>query len=60
MPDDRLWTVNEVAAYLGVHRATVYTLAIRWVKVGRCRRYNPADVRTYVTLNSWGTTRATA
>ena len=48
---DRLWTVDEVARYLGVSRATVYRLPIRFVKIGKSRRYDQADVRHYLMLN---------
>jgi excisionase family DNA binding protein len=47
-----MWTVNDVAAYLRIHRATVYRLPIRFTKVGNGRRYDPADVRQYLALNA--------
>lgn len=52
MSDDRLWTVLEVAAYLHVTRVTVFRLPIRYSKIGKARRYDPADVKLYVQLNS--------
>jgi len=52
MTDDRLMTVDEVAEYLHVSRALVYRLPIRFSKIGGARRYDPADVRAYVTLHS--------
>jgi predicted DNA-binding transcriptional regulator AlpA len=50
--DDRLWTVEDVMAYLGVSRALVYRLPIRFSKIGGTRRYDPADVKGYVALRS--------
>jgi hypothetical protein len=50
--DDRLWTVDEVARFLHVSRALVFRLPIRFSKIGRTRRYDPVDVRAYVTLTS--------
>lgn len=47
--DDRLWTADEVARYLGIHVQTVYrkvragTLSV--VRVGRLMRFRPEDVR---------------
>lgn len=50
---DRLWTVHDVSAYLGVPVETLY----RWRKnrtgppaarVGRHLRYDPVDVRAWV------------
>lgn len=61
---DTLWKVLEVARYLGVSRATVYRLPLRFTKIGRNRRYDPGDVRQYVQLNesraSLGANRKTA
>lgn len=51
---EQLWTVMDVAAYLRVSRSMVYTLPIRWSKIGNARRYDPADVRLYVHLNQRG------
>ncbi|MFE9204696.1 helix-turn-helix transcriptional regulator [Micromonospora sp. NPDC007230] len=57
--DDRLWSVDDVAAYLRVPVETLY----RWRKVkygppaarvGRHLRYDPADVR------GWFKTQAAA
>lgn len=50
---DRLWTVEDVSAFLGVPVETLY----RWRKlrygppaarIGRHLRYDPADVRSWV------------
>lgn len=49
---DTLWTVDDVAAFLKVSRAYVYRLPIRFAKLGRSRRYDPADVKLYVELQS--------
>lgn len=49
---ESLWTVSDVARYLGVHRATVYRLPLRFSVVGRSRRYDPLDVRQYLALNA--------
>jgi hypothetical protein len=49
---DTLWTVEDVMAYLRISRAMVYKLPIRFSKIGRARRYDPADVRGYVAINS--------
>lgn len=53
LPEDRLWTVQDVAYYLGVPVDTVY-----WWRgegkgpmgrrVGKRLRYRPADVRLWV------------
>ena len=45
-------TVEEVAAYLRVSRALVYRLPIRFSKVGSKRRYDMADVQSYLALQS--------
>ena len=45
---DRLWRVEDVARYLGVHERTVYRLPVRYLKIGGARRYDPADVRQYL------------
>jgi excisionase family DNA binding protein len=52
----QLMTVEEVAAYLRVSRAMVYRLPIRFSKVGSKRRYDMADVQSYLTLQSSRTT----
>jgi excisionase family DNA binding protein len=48
-----LWTVAEVAAYLGVPPATLYQWRYRRTgprasRVGRHLRYDPADVRAWL------------
>lgn len=52
MTDEPLWTVEDVAEYLGISRATVYKLGLRFSKIGAQRRYDPADVKAFVALNS--------
>lgn len=46
---DRLRTMREAAAWLGVSTRTLYTLttagAVRSVRLGRSVRYDPADLR---------------
>lgn len=49
---DALWTVEDVMAFLKVSRALVYRLPIRYSKIGGTRRYDPNDVRAYVTVRS--------
>jgi predicted DNA-binding transcriptional regulator AlpA len=49
---DRLWTVNDVAGFLGVPVATLYQWRHRRIgppaaKVGRHLRYDPAEVRAW-------------
>ena len=49
-----LWTVDEVSTYLGVPVATLYQWRYRRTgpraaRVGRHLRYDPADVRAWVT-----------
>jgi predicted DNA-binding transcriptional regulator AlpA len=53
MPEDRLWTVNDVSYYLGVPIATLYQWRClgrgpRAQRVGRYLRYLPADVKAWV------------
>jgi excisionase family DNA binding protein len=50
---ERLLTATQVAAYLAVHRSTVYRLAgapggIPCVEIAGAVRFRPADVRSYV------------
>jgi len=50
---DRLWTVDDVAEYLGVPRGTLYQWSSRGLgptprKVGRHLRYRPEDVEAWV------------
>ncbi|MFF4990263.1 helix-turn-helix transcriptional regulator [Streptosporangium saharense] len=50
---ERLWTVDEVAVYLGVPAATLYQWRCRRIgppahRVGKHLRYLPEDVRAWV------------
>ncbi|MDH6465796.1 excisionase family DNA binding protein [Micromonospora sp. A200] len=50
---DRLWTVEDVSAFLGVPVGTLYQWRHRRfgppaAKVGRHLRYDPQDVRSWV------------
>lgn len=54
MTDDRLWTVTDVAQFLGVHRSTVYSL-VGLLPIALCPgskrplyRWVPAEVRAWV------------
>lgn len=54
---DRLWTPDDVAAFLGVPKATVYKwrnqgTGPRTLKVGRHLRYLPAEVLAWATAQS--------
>jgi excisionase family DNA binding protein len=51
--DERLWSLQETAAYLGVPVQTMYQWASRGtgpmsLRVGRHRRYRPAEVRRWI------------
>ncbi len=51
-PDDRLWSVDDVAGFLGVPPATLYQWRKRHYgpragRVGRHLRYEPAEVRAW-------------
>jgi hypothetical protein len=51
---DRLWTIDDVSAFLRVPTATLYQWRHHRVgppafKVGRHLRYDPASVRTWLT-----------
>ncbi|WP_203938827.1 helix-turn-helix domain-containing protein [Spirilliplanes yamanashiensis] len=51
---DRLWTVEDVSAFLGVPVGTLYQWRHRRIgppaaKVGRHLRYDPVAVRTWLT-----------
>lgn len=51
---DRLWTVEDVSTFLGVPVGTLYQwrhrrTGPRAAKVGRHLRYDPADVRSWLT-----------
>lgn len=53
LPEDRLWSVEDVAYFLGVPKATLYTWRTDEKgpparRVGRWLRYRPDDVRTWV------------
>lgn len=55
----RLWTITEVATYLGVPPATLYQWRYRGYgprgrRVGRHLRYDPRDVRTWFTSQDGG------
>lgn len=56
---DRLRTVREAAAWLGVSTRTLYTLtstgAVRSVRLGRSVRYDPADLRAAAEAAKTGT-----
>ncbi|WP_416901625.1 helix-turn-helix transcriptional regulator [Micromonospora echinospora] len=50
---DRLWTVNDVSAFLGIPVGTLYQWRHRRIgprasRVGRHLRYDPTDVRAWV------------
>lgn len=50
---ERLWTVDDVAAYLGVPKQTLYQWRTRHYGPAGCRigkhvRYNPDDVKSWV------------
>jgi hypothetical protein len=46
-----LLTTEEAARWLRICRRTLYTLAIRRVKIGRCTRYDVRDLQTYADLH---------
>lgn len=50
---ERLWSTRETAAFLGLPESTLHQLTYkgtgpRSYKVGRHRRYNPADVAVWL------------
>ena len=46
--DDRLWTIDDVSAFLGVHRRTVYRLpGIPRLRIGGSVRFDPSAVRAW-------------
>lgn len=52
-PTERLWTVDDTAAWLGIPVGTLYQwrsrrLGPRAYRVGRHLRYDPADVRAWL------------
>ena len=50
--DDRLWTAEEVARFLGIHPQTVYAKARTGEypshRIGRTLRFKPAEIRALV------------
>lgn len=52
MPPERLWTVADVAEYLGVTERTVRTWQhsqrLPYLKIGGTVRFRPSDVRTWI------------
>ncbi|MEZ0096008.1 helix-turn-helix transcriptional regulator [Streptacidiphilus sp. EB129] len=57
---ERLWSHNETAAYLGISASTLYQLnwkgrGPRSARIGKYRRYNPADVVSWVEDRSGAT-----
>jgi excisionase family DNA binding protein len=50
-----LRTINEVAAYLGIGRTSVYRLVaageLRAVRVGKRRRFRPEDIDAFLERN---------
>lgn len=52
LPEDRLWTVGEVAHFLAVSESWVYqaarSRAIPSVRVGSAVRFDPSAIRAYV------------
>jgi len=52
-PMEPLMDIRAVAQFLGVSVRCVYNLKkLRYSKIAGCRRYQPADVRLYVSLNT--------
>jgi predicted DNA-binding transcriptional regulator AlpA len=52
-PTDRLWSINDVSAFLGIPVGTLYQWRYRRIgprasRVGRHLRYDPAEVRAWV------------
>jgi excisionase family DNA binding protein len=49
---DRLWTADEVAAFVGLHVQTVYAKAnageIASIKIGNRRRFRRRDVEAWI------------
>ncbi|MFD4531022.1 helix-turn-helix transcriptional regulator [Kitasatospora sp. NPDC058397] len=57
MSTDRLWTLQELAEFLGVPTQSIYQMnwkgtGPRSYKVGRHRRYDPRDVRQWLETRS--------
>ena len=56
---DRLWSLPETAEFLGIPEATLYQWASRGIgprsyRVGRYRRYKPADVHAWLERQASG------
>jgi excisionase family DNA binding protein len=50
---EKLWSVDDLASYLGVPRATIYVwssrgIGPRGIRVGRYLRFRPADVEAWL------------
>ncbi|MFD9687312.1 helix-turn-helix transcriptional regulator [Kitasatospora sp. NPDC059088] len=57
MSTDRLWTLQELAEFLGVPTQSIYQMnwkgtGPRSYKVGRHRRYDPRDVHQWLETRS--------
>ncbi|PYC81321.1 excisionase [Streptomyces tateyamensis] len=57
MSTDRLWTLQELAKFLGVPTQSIYQMnwkgtGPRSYKVGRHRRYDPRDVQQWLETRS--------
>ena len=56
--DDRLWTVREVARFLGVHEKTVYDWVIRGTlpcfRIGNRLRFSPTELTRWVSARKEG------
>lgn len=57
MSTDRLWTLKELAEFLGVPTQSIYQMnwkgtGPRSFKVGRHRRYDPRDVQQWLETRS--------
>ncbi len=57
MSTDRLWSLQELAEFLGLPTQSIYQMnwkgtGPRSFKVGRHRRYDPADVRQWLEARS--------
>lgn len=54
--EDRLWTAEEVARFIGLHVQTVYQKAIAGdipsIKVGTRRRFRRADIEAWVAVQA--------
>ncbi|MFJ9523100.1 helix-turn-helix transcriptional regulator [Kitasatospora sp. NPDC101801] len=57
MSTDKLWTLQELAEFLGVPKQSIYQMnwkgtGPRSFKVGRHRRYDPRDVQQWLETRS--------